>query len=346
MFFALCMSIWYLFFFYKSTQNQGFKYVFLAALMLMFATLAKLPFIVLGAATFIYMLRQWYKKGNGELPLLLKEVGIYASLMVFPLLWYYKVIPTWEGNGIVHGLLDNKIDWEKAIVLLKYHRDTMFPLILMNKGCWFFFVFAIFSFFKNQLFKRKEAIYLMFALVFVLFYFIFELNMIGIAHDYYMMPFLPFLFIAIVYGVKESWKGNNYIKGFVLFSLILMCRECLKQNKNNWSVERSVDSGFSADLYTHQEALKNIVPKGEKCIILRDISTYVFSYLIDKQGFVFGNDHVPAGWIVDMVQNSDVKYMYSDSRAFEENPNVKLPVLRMAGRGVKALISRCLDFYL
>jgi len=44
---------------------------------------------------------------------------------------------------------------------------------------------------------------------------------------------------------------------------------------------------------------------------------YVFSYQIDKMGHIFSNDHLPIGWIDDMINRFKIKYMYSDSRKID-----------------------------
>ena len=70
----------------------------------------------------------------------------------------------------------------------------------------------------------------------------------------------------------------------------------------------------------NKETLRNLVPNDEKCIMLNDVSTYVFSYLIDKQGYIFQDDYLPMAWIEDMVKNNHVHYMYSDSRKVDGSP--------------------------
>ena len=70
----------------------------------------------------------------------------------------------------------------------------------------------------------------------------------------------------------------------------------------------------------NKDALRKLVPNDEKCIILNDVSTYIFSYQIDKQGFIFQDDHLPMLWIDDMVKNYNVHYMYSDSRKVDGSP--------------------------
>lgn len=81
--------------------------------------------------------------------------------------------------------------------------------------------------------------------------------------------------------------------------------------------------GYPPDLEIYQEELTNAVPRDEKCIIVNDPSNYVFAYMIDKQGYIFANDHLPAGWITDLATNHHIKYMYSNSRKIDERADVK-----------------------
>jgi len=39
----------------------------------------------------------------------------------------------------------------------------------------------------------------------------------------------------------------------------------------------------------------------------------MFSYQIDKMGYVFANDNLPVAWIKKLILNHHVEYMYSDS---------------------------------
>ncbi len=66
-----------------------------------------------------------------------------------------------------------------------------------------------------------------------------------------------------------------------------------------------------------------MVPNDAPCIILNDVSSYVFAYQIDKKGHIFANDDLPVEWIEDMIKRFGVRYMYSDSRKINENPRVQ-----------------------
>jgi hypothetical protein len=52
-------------------------------------------------------------------------------------------------------------------------------------------------------------------------YFLFEINMIKDMHDYYLFPFLPFLFIVVAYGAKQLLAMNkNAFLILILISLL------------------------------------------------------------------------------------------------------------------------------
>ena len=142
-------------------------------------------------------------------------------------------------------------------------------------------------------------------------YFLFELNMIDTVHDYYMMPFLPPLFILVVYGFKRLSTINFTTSNISILLILVLPIFAFKSVDNYWSIEKSY---FNRDVLINKEELRKLIPNSEKCIILNDKSTYVFSYFIDKQGFIFWDDTLPTGWIEDMIQNYNVHYMYSDSR--------------------------------
>jgi len=109
---------------------------------------------------------------------------------------------------------------------------------------------------------------------------------IGRVHDYYMMPLLPWLYIFVAFGVhfvnKFEW-GKYFVALFILWGIIYTP----KNAEEKWSIEQSY---FNKDIYVHDDDLKNAVPNDAHCIILNDISSHIFSYKIDKMGYVFDGD--------------------------------------------------------
>ncbi|MEL6122818.1 MAG: hypothetical protein AAFR14_03780, partial [Bacteroidota bacterium] len=124
-------------------------------------------------------------------------------------------------------------------------------------------------------------------------------------------------------GFKQilSWPyGKLWILGLTLVMMIFTPIVATPK----WSIEKTY---FNPDVLIYSQQLKEAVPRDAPCIILNDPSHYIFSYRIDKMGYVFSNDHLPIGWIIDMVDNYDVRFMYSDSEqinsAVEFQPFIK-----------------------
>ncbi len=152
-------------------------------------------------------------------------------------------------------------------------------------------------------------------------YFSLQLNAINTVHDYYMMPFLPWLFLIIGYGVQFVLRQERFWINLILIVILIWAPiHTIEVTKNDWSIEKAF---FNKDVFIYSDELKAAVPNDELCIILNDVSSYVFSYQIDKMGSIFSNDNLPIPWIKDMIENRGRTYMYSDSRAIDQHPEVQ-----------------------
>lgn len=322
--FALCMAIWSVYYFYLFKKTNHWIQAFGSAFFLSVATLAKLPFILFGTIPLVYIVQYFFTniKSKENLIYFIKFSILFILLIIPALAWYVWVIPTWSGNGVIKGVFDNQIAWGKTLSILEYHLKIMFPKRLMT--------FAILPFFLVglcvALWRKKisQQLPLVLGFLMIISYFLYEINMIDIVHDYYMMPFLPYLFLSVAYGLRFFWDNilkQQYAKTMLLaYCIFIMPYVCYASAQRYWSIE---ESGPDSSLFLYYEDLRKAVPSTERCIILNDISSYIFSYKIDKQGFIFFNDHLPAGWVKDMIQNKGIKYMYSDSRKVDENPEIQ-----------------------
>lgn len=314
---ALCSSMWFFVFFVKFYENKKTKTLLLAALMMMLAILAKLPFIVLGLSAFLYFILLLKSKKNKSA---LKLFLCFSMALIPPLLWYSWVIPSWSGNGVISGVFDNQISFRLASDIIWVHFSETLPNGLLNPIAAFFLLLGMVSFFRKGKHRSELFILLLAGLIGVVIYFLLEINMIHFYHDYYLFPFLPLLILPVVYGLKYLSEQGSKLKVITWGLLLLMPLSCYYTANDYWNYKLS---GPNASIYLHQDELKNAVPKGEKCIILNDDSMFVFAYKIDKQGFIFNNDELPTPWIDDMVNNYDVRYMYSDSRLIDERKDVQ-----------------------
>lgn len=151
-------------------------------------------------------------------------------------------------------------------------------------------------------------------------YWAYEFNMIETVHDYYMMPFLPTLFILATFGLKYVYQVKNIGPWIVCILLALTPYITYDLSRNDWDVERTF---FLKDAFKYGEELKHAAPNDAICILVNDPSQYIFGYLVDKKGFVFRDDNLPSGWIEDMILNYKATYMYSDTRKIDEDPSIR-----------------------
>lgn len=309
---ALTGAIWYLYFILKHRNSKKTKYLIFASSCLLISTLAKLPYLMFAVVSIYIFIKDY-----------LLEVGVRKSILKYPLLqfsilipafvWYAWVIPGWSGNPILSGIFSSDINYDQYREIFEYHKEVMFPELLLYWPVWLFALLGI----PAILYFKKNTGWLI-SLVFITFlYLILEFNAIGKVHDYYMMPFLPWLYILVGYGIKLIIK-LPYLIGYIIAITLAVFAPFHTYNYTSdfWSIEKAY---FNNDVFRYSDQLKNAVPQDAMCIILNDNSYYVFSYQIDKMGHIFTNDHLPTPWIEDMIKNHNVEYMYSDSRKIDQD---------------------------
>lgn len=131
-----------------------------------------------------------------------KRIILLSSLVfvssVFPALWYYSVIPQWGGNGVVLGIFDNQISFSRIREIVWFHFSAALPELYLNYATVLFFIIGIYFLVVN--FKAKALLFFpyLFLHLLLLCYFLYEINMIDVVHDYYMFPFLPFILITFI----------------------------------------------------------------------------------------------------------------------------------------------------
>ncbi|HMG15679.1 MAG TPA: glycosyltransferase family 39 protein, partial [Saprospiraceae bacterium] len=195
---ALCCATWYLVYIMKLKDNINWKNIFISAFFLLIATLSKLPYIIFGASLLVVL----SKRDNFHVAF--KTLLIYALILFPALLWYVWVIPGWNGNGIINGIINSPVTIGRGVDILIYHFHEMFPHHLMNTASTILFLFAVYFAFKEKLFRSYPFQILLASYIMCIFYFLFEFPMIEMIHDYYMMPFLPLLFAGVCFGLKKA----------------------------------------------------------------------------------------------------------------------------------------------
>lgn len=323
--FALLATVWFLTYFFSYLKSNKTKDLLLSALFISVAILSKLPFIVFGAVVAFYVLTHLFKQNFRQA---LPTIVAFSLALVPPAIWYGTAIPTWGGNGVLKGVMDNPITWQEIIAILNYHASYTLPKILLNWGSLVFLIVGVVFVFIYRLWRKWLFWAWATLAIATLAYFFFEINMINKVHDYYLMPFLPLLYILVAYGIHQILKrGKTGVVAVVIISLS-MPFFAIQSVQHYWSIEMS---GFNNDFFIYREALRKAAPQEALCIMLNDHSNYILSYQIDKKGFIFAND-IPSAWVKDMILRFDATYLYSDNRALDENPETALYFDRLIGQ--------------
>lgn len=306
---ALMGSVWYLYFILTYFKTEKVKNVVWASISLLIATWAKLPFLMFSIISIVYFLRQIFQQKKLDKSLILFII-IQFVILIPAFAWYAWVMPTWK-NGVMKGIFSNKVPWEQTKEVLLYHLNTMFPKLLLNYA-------VVIPFFIGFLSFRQHRTWWLWSIIGItLLYLVLEFNMISYVHDYYMIPFLPWLYIVVAFGIQRIMKWTSQVKYFIILALVITSTFITYHDTTPfWSVEKGY---FNTDLYKYKQELVDAVPGDARCIILNDHSYYVFSYAIDKMGYIFRYDQLQPEWINDLIRNKNAEYLYSDSRNIDEN---------------------------
>ena len=310
---ALVAGIWYLFFILKYAENNQLVYLILSSLFLLVSTLAKLPYLMFAVVSLYFFTNKISEKKYGDAV----KITLFHLLFLVPAIcWYAWVMPGWTGNPILTGIFKNEVSGFEFIKLIGFHTVKMFPNKLLSLPVWLPFLTGVYVVWK----KSVSLKWLYGFIGITMLYLFLQLTTIGRDHDYYLLPFLPWLFIVVTLGleyVRTNFKKSNLLFFIIGLSAIIYTKVLTR----SWSTLDK--TAINHDVFIYASELKNAVPQGEKCIILNDPSNYIFAYQVDKMGYVFQDDYLPLEWIEDLIRNQQVQYMYSDSRKMDERADFR-----------------------
>lgn len=306
--FALCCGIWSAGFFFKYLQSDKNVPLIFSAIMLSLATLAKLPFVLYGAVAFTGMILT-IRKGNTKDGV--KIAVVYALALVPAALWYISAIPTWGENEVLKGILDSSNNPFTIPDLLQHNLISVLPEMLLNYGSVLFFIAGFYFLLRNR--KTAHPYFPILAAwgVAIIAYFIFEMNAIGKVHDYYLMPFLPLLFILVSYGAFHLLKCTSKWKStFTIVLLILLPLTAYLRIQHRWNTE---SPNFNAVYYHYKKELRELIPQKALCVAGNDDSHFILLYYLDRKGWAFDNDQLDGAVLANYVSQG-AEYLFIDSR--------------------------------
>jgi len=315
---ALCFSIWGMALFFQWYRNKKVVSLLLSGLLLSLGALCKLPFILYFIVPFCWFVLDAYKNGF-KLKQLLDAMAV-LGFSVLSFAWYLTVIPQWQGNGIVSGVLDNTVPINTYLDYLQFNLISTIPELLINYGSMLFFLAGFYFFFRNRAYKKTLFPVMVIWGIALIAYLLFELNMIKKVHDYYLFPFYPLLFMLVSYGAYHLYQQKaKFFKYLTIFLLLILPLTCFLRMQHRWDTELP---GFNKDLLFYKTELRDAVPKDALVVAGNDESHFIFFYYIDKKGWGFHNDELNALQLREMIDRG-AEYLYCDSRSIDENDQTR-----------------------
>jgi hypothetical protein len=306
--FALCFAIWSMAFLFKYHNQKRIFYVVLSACFLCIATLAKLPFILYGIVPFVLLIFD-LKKGNIHIKIWLISL-IYIITILPALAWYIAVIPGWNGNIIIKGVLNSNDNANTLLHILWGNFVSTLPELLINYGSVLFFIAGFYFLFKNRIYKTHYfPVFLSWGITIIL-YFLYEINAIGTVHDYYLFPFLPLIFMLVTYGAYNLLQyGTKWLRYLSAFALCILPLTAFLRADSRWNTDEPL---FNPVYYKHKAELRRLTPPGALCVVGNDVSHYILLYYIDRKGWTFDNDDLKPGKLQYYISKG-ASYLFTDS---------------------------------
>ena len=312
---ALGFAIWSLVFLKRLNKSSSTKSLIGFAVFLSLATAVKLPFILFGAGYIPLFIRGLKKL---ELRKTLVSTGPLLLIMAPSITWYAWVIPQWTNTQLIGGIgAEESFDYSSAISTIWRTLHSMLPELLINYGSLLFFLVGIGLFFKSSESWKRLQIELSILSLLILFY-LFEVNMIGLEHDYYLFPFLPFIFLIVTAGISpiiNHKKKLISIIGFIALAILPMT--AYLRTANRWTAGES-----EMTLHKHKAELRGLLPNGELIIVGNDRSHQIILYHLGKKGWAFEQNWLAAEDLETHI-NQGAKFLYINTNLVEETPRLK-----------------------
>jgi len=252
----------------------------------------------------------FYKKIIDRKRIILLSTLVFVG-SVFPALWYYWVIPQWGGNGVILGIFDNQISFSRIREIVWFHFSAALPELYLNYATVLFFIIGIYFLVVN--FKAKALLFFpyLFLLLLLLCYFLYEINMIDVVHDYYMFPFLPFILIIAVAGFKFIFQSKlKWIKILASIAFIIMPLTAYLRIQQRWDTN---NPGFEVSYLKYKNEINAFLPKDAICVVGNDNSGFITLYYLNRNGWTFNDNKISLD-LIEKYEKEGADYLiYNDS---------------------------------
>lgn len=309
---ALSFAIWSLGFLKRHQRSKSSRSLAAFAILLALSSAVKLPFILFGAG-YIPVFIQNLKKPDWQ-KLLIQPLIVLANLIPAAA-WYLWVIPQWKNTALIGGIsAESSFNYQEAIKNIWGVFHSQLPELFINYGSVLFFLVGIGVFFQTTQRLRKYASELMILVAVVCFY-LYEVNMIGMEHDYYLFPFVPMIFLIVAAGAKAILSSNKkWLQYAGVLALVILPLTAYLRVFHRWS-----PMGNETPVVSNKDELRYLTPDDELVIVGNDPSTHIYLYHLGKKGWTFENNWLTAEQLDSQI-NLGAKYLYSNTEFVTKEP--------------------------
>ena len=314
---ALCFGTWGLYASVAWMKKGTPLPLFLASILLALAALVKLPFILYYCFPGIYIISKVKKKPNPSI-----KAALIFLLFIMPVfVWYIAVIPAWQGNGIVHGILSEHTNWRDNLYWLFGNISSTLPELILGYASVPLFLIGSYAYFKDkQIITPHLRLPFLALLIVCCMYVVFEINMITTIHDYYLFPLYPLAILTVAAGAAYLLqRGSTTSLALLMICLIALPITTHLRMKIRWRPDRL---GFPPALLHQQKELQAIGQKDDLWVVGNDISRHIFLYYINRKGWTYHENQLSAADLNSMIANG-ATYLLSDSRATDTKPELQ-----------------------
>jgi len=281
---ALCFGIWSLYFWFKHLKESENYLFILSCVFLALSVAVKLPFIVFGG---MYLSKFYSFQFKTLKP---KYILTPFFIMIPTLIWYLCVIPTWEGNGVVKGIMDNDKTVLQLLDIFQFNLFSTMPELLVNYATVPLLIIGFYFLMKRLDIKNESQNSLVWIGVLLITYFLYEMHLIDKVHDYYLFPFLPILFLIVSFAIQTiSNTSNSNLKYFILLGFIICPITAYLRCNTRWNNE---SPGFAKEYLFYKKQLQQIIPDTAKVLICGDGSRSIVLYHLQRKGYSLGTNEM------------------------------------------------------
>lgn len=134
-------------------------------------------------------------------------------------------------------------------------------------------------------------------------------------HDYYFFPFLPLIFIIVLYGIFQLIKERQIIPVLIVSALAAYIPiEASKYAGWRWPID---PKEMNVDYVNCKQELRKAVPDNSLVVVANDITPCVDLYYIHKKGWVVQNFWLPEDTLLKEI-SLGAKYFYCDTRKIDD----------------------------